>query len=246
MTKTPLPPLLVLILVGGLLEVGAALHWFPGAAFPAPSRIVAGYADLWADGHVIEPTLATFSLTLIATAIASLVGIPLGIVLARAPLFGQAYEAWLGGLFAAPLILFYPVFLVIFHRTNTLVIVMSAITATLPIVIQTRLGMRSVPAVLRAVGRSFNLNGWQAFRLIEFPAALPNIVTGIRLALIYGLVSTIGLEYLIDYGGLGAAINDLYAAYDIPQMYGEIGIVVVIAATLLWLLDRAERWIRPA
>lgn len=246
MIRSALPPLAVLLAISVLLEAGTRLGVIPATALPAPSRIIAGFGDLWAEGDIVGPTLTTFSLMLAATALAAGVGIPLGILLARAPAFGAAYESWLGGLFASPLVLFYPVFLVIFHRTNAMVIVMSAITASLPVIIQTRLGMRQVPDVLRSVGRSFNLTPRQMFRLIEFPAAVPAIATGLRLGMIYSLVSTIGLEFLIDFGGLGRTINDLYAAYDIPQMYGEISIVVAISAGLLALLDRVERWLRPA
>jgi len=103
-----------------------------------------------------------------------------------------------------------------------------------------------VPAVLKNVGQSFNATPKQAFWLIAFPATVPSIVTGIRLALIYSLVNTIGLEFLIDFGGLGRVISDYYAQYDIPQMYAGIVAIVAISLAFLWLLDRAERRLRPA
>jgi len=240
------PPLGVLVVAAVLLEAGSRAGVIAPTALPAPSAIAAGFADVVRNGELVAPALITFGLMLASTACAALVGIPLGIVLARARAFGTAYEPWLGGLFASPLVLIYPIFLVVLHRTFVMVIVMSAITAAIPIVIQTRLGMLHVPPVLRAVGNSFNLSSWQLFRLVEFPAALPAIVTGLRLAIIYALVSVIGLEFLIDFGGLGKVISDLYAQYDIPQMYAEIGVVVVISAAILWLLDRVEGWLRPA
>jgi len=120
-----------------------------------------------------------------------------------------------------------------------------AVQATHAPALQTRFVPQDVPLVtfpdsmhtgapvLHAVGRSFNATPRQTFWLIAFPAAVPAIVTGIRLALIYALVNTIGLEFLIDFGGLGRVISDLYAQYDIPQMYAEIGVVVVISAAIL-------------
>jgi NitT/TauT family transport system permease protein len=240
------PPLAVLVIAAVVLEAGSRAGLVAPTALPAPSAIAAGFADIVRNGELVRPVLITFGLMLASTACAAVVGIPLGIVLARARTFGAAYEPWLGGLFASPLVLIYPIFLVVLHRTFMMVIVMSAITASIPIIIQTRLGMLHVPRVLRAVGHSFNLSPWQLFRLVEFPAALPAIVTGLRLAIIYALVSVIGLEFLIDFGGLGKLISDFYAQYDIPQMYAEIGVVVVISAAILWLLDRFERWLRPA
>ena len=244
--KGLLPAALVLIAVAGVLELGSRTGLIAPTALPAPTAIAAGLADVARNGELVGPALITFGLMLASAACAALVGIPIGIVLARATAFGAAYEPWLGGLFASPLVLIYPVFLVVFHRTYAMVIVMSTITASLPIIIQTRLGMLHVPPVLRSVGRSFNLTPGQLFRLVELPAAVPAIVTGLRLAVIYALVSVIGLEFLIDFGGLGRIISDLYAQYDIPQMYAEIVVVVVLSAIVLWTLDRLERWLRPA
>jgi NitT/TauT family transport system permease protein len=240
------PAAIALVVTVALLEVLSRAGFIPATVLPAPSAIAAGFAALAGDGNLVLPALVTFGEALAATLIGIVAGVPAGIALARSPSFGQAYQSWLGGLFAAPIVLLYPLFLVVFHRSSATIIIMGAITAVLPIIIQTRAGMLLVPRVLTAVGRSFNATPKQAFWLIAFPAAVPSIVTGIRLALIYSLVNTIGLEFLIDFGGLGRVISDYYAQYDIPQMYAGIVTIVAISLGLLWLLDRAERRLRPA
>jgi len=240
------PALIALIIVVALLEALARIGLIPATVFPAPSAIAAGFVDITVNGNLVVPALITFGEALAATLIGVVVGIPVGVWLAGSPSFGRAYESWLGGLFAAPIVLLYPLFLVVFHRTSWTIIIMGAITAVLPIIIQTRAGMLLVPAVLKNVGQSFNATPKQAFWLIAFPATVPSIVTGIRLALIYSLVNTIGLEFLIDFGGLGRVISDYYAQYDIPQMYAGIVAIVAISLAFLWLLDRAERRLRPA
>jgi NitT/TauT family transport system permease protein len=240
------PAAIALIVVIALMEGLARVGLMPATVVPAPSAIAAGFVAVASDGNLIVPALVTFGEALASTLIGIVVGVPAGIALARSPLFGRAYESWLGGLFAAPIVLVYPLFLVVFHRTNATIVIMGAITAVLPIIIQTRAGMLLVPRVLMAVGASFQATPRQAFWKIAFPAAVPSIVTGIRLALIYSLVNTIGLEFLIDFGGLGRVISDYYAQYDIPQMYAGIVLIIAISLVLLWLLDRAERRIRPA
>lgn len=231
--------------VAAVLEVLSRAQVIPATVFPAPSAIGWGLLDIARNGELFLPALITFGEALAATSIGAIVGIPVGIALARSPVFGRAYETWLGALFAAPIVLLYPLFLVVFHRTSLTIVIMATITAVLPIIIYTRTGMLHVPAVMKAVGNSFNITPRQAFRLIELPAAIPSIAIGLRLALIYALVNTIGLEFLIDFGGLGRVISDLYAQYDIPQMYAGIVVVVVISLGILWLLDRAERRVRP-
>ncbi len=236
----------LLVIAAALLEAAVRIGMVSPTIVSPPSAIAGGFADLARNGMLVVPTLTTFGETAAVTLIAIALGIPAGVALARSRTFGAAYQPWLGGLIAAPLVLLYPIFLVIFHRTTAMIVVMGSVTAVLPVIIQTRTGMLLVPTVFKAVGRSFNISRRDAFAKIEFPAALPAIATGIRLAIIYGLVSTIGLEYLIDYGGLGRIISDLYAQYDIAQMYAAIVTIVVVSFASLWVLDRIERRLIPA
>ena len=54
---------------------------------------------------------------------------------------------------------------------------------------------------------------------ISFPSALPTIFVGIRLGLIFALINVVGVEFLINFGGLGQLINDLAERYDLPGTY---------------------------
>ena len=56
----------------------------------------------------------------------------------------------------------------------------------------------------------------QSFTKILLPAALPTIFVGIRLGLIFTLINVVGVEYIINFGGLGQLVNDLAERYDMP------------------------------
>ena len=73
---------------------------------------------------------------------------------------------------------------------------------------------------------------FQQFRLIQFPAAVPTIFGGIRIGLINALITVVGVEFLIGYGGLGALIPDLADRFEIPAMYGAIVFVILVSARL--------------
>ena len=66
------------------------------------------------------------------------------------------------------------------------------------------------------VGRSFQLTPAQQFRKILLPAALPSIFVGLRLGLIFAMINIVGVEFLINFGGLGQLINELAERYDLP------------------------------
>ena len=77
------------------------------------------------------------------------------------------------------------------------------------------------------------------------PAALPTIFTGIRLGLIFALINVVGVEFLINYGGLGQLINDLAERYDLPGTYAAICFVILVSVVFFLALERIERWLRP-
>ena len=70
--------------------------------------------------------------------------------------------------------------------------------------------------VLINVGRSFKLTPSQLYWKILFPAALPTIFVGVRLGMIFALINIVGVEFLINFGGLGQLVNELAERYDLP------------------------------
>src|SRR5947199_227558 len=103
-----------------------------------------------------------------------------------------------------------------------------------------------IAGALVNVGRSFNLSEVQLFRKIYFPAALPTIFVGMRLGMIFALINIVGVEFLINFGGLGQLINDLAERYDLPGTYAAICFVILVSIVFFFLTDRIERWLRPA
>jgi ABC-type nitrate/sulfonate/bicarbonate transport system permease component len=146
---------------------------------------------------------------------------------------------------AAPLVLMYPLYLVIFGR-SALTIVMMGFTAGLaPVILKTLEGLSGTRRVLINVGKSFNLTPSQQFWKILFPAALPTIFVGLRLGLIFSLINIVGIEFLINFGGLGQLINELAERYDLPGTYAAICFVILVSVCVFVLMERLERWLRP-
>src|SRR5947208_15991298 len=146
---------------------------------------------------------------------------------------------------AAPLVLIYPLYLVIFGRSATTIVMMGFTAGIAPTVLKTLEGLSGTRRVLIDVGRSFNLTASQQFCKILFPAALPTVFVGLRLGLIFALINIVGVEFLINFGGLGQLINDLAERYDLPGTYAAICFVILVSVVFFFLTDRAEKWLRP-
>ena len=107
-------------------------------------------------------------------------------------------------------------------------------------------GLAGTRRVLIDVGRSFKLSQTQQFWKILFPAALPSMFVGIRLGLIFALINIVGVEFLINFGGLGQLINELAERYDLPGTYAAICFVVLVSVCFFAVTGWVERWLRPA
>ncbi len=112
-------------------------------------------------------------------------------------------------------------------------------------ILKTIEGLAEHPQVLVNVGRSFNLTPTQQFWKIMFPAALPTIFVGLRLGLIFALINIVGVEFLINFGGLGQLINDLAERYDLAGTYAAICFVILVSVLFFMALEKVERWLRP-
>jgi ABC-type nitrate/sulfonate/bicarbonate transport system permease component len=100
------------------------------------------------------------------------------------------------------------------------------------------------PALIN-VGKSLRLGSWALFWKIMFPAALPGIFSGLRIGLIFALINVVGVEFLINFGGLGPLINELAERYDLPGTYAAIGFVILVSIIVFVILESLQKWLSP-
>ena len=233
------------VALAAILEEAIRFGWVNQQIVALPSDAIGAVPLLYEEEDIVSNFLVTLGMTGAAALLAVAAGIPLGYLLYRRRTLGEAYEGWLAAAFAAPLVLLYPLFLVIFGRTYFTLIVMGFIPGAIPIAIQTRQGLLSVPRTLVNVGRSFHLGPRALFWKIMFPHAVPNIFNGVRLGVMYSLVNVVAIEYLTDFGGLGRVVSNTYFRYEIPSTYAAILFVIAVSVFFFWGFNRIERWLRP-
>src|SRR5262249_24574006 len=228
-------------LVALLIRVGIINRFI----VPMPSDIIAAFPRVVIEEHVLQRFLLTAGEAFSASILVAIVGVAGGVVLHRYHLLRLATETWVAAIAAAPLVLMYPLYLVIFGR-SALTIVMMGFTAGLaPVILKTLEGLFPTRRVLINVGKSFNLTRSQQFWKILFPAALPTIFVGLRLGLIFALINIVGVEFLINFGGLGQLINELAERYDLAGTYAAICFVILVSIGVVLFTGRLERWLRP-
>jgi len=212
---------------------------------PLPSQIAPAFERVIVEEDIAARFQLTFLEAFTAGAMITVVGVALGLLLFRVDILRRATETWVAAMASAPTVLMYPLFLVIFGRSAWTIIMMGFVAGLPPVILKTIEGLAGTRRVLINVGRSFKLTGVQLFTKILFPAALPTIFVGIRLGLIFTLINVVGVEFLINFGGLGQLINDLAERYDLPGTYAAISFVILVSVCFFVLTEWIERWLRP-
>ena len=236
----------LLVVLIGLLVLEAAVRgrWVNPLFLASP---VQAAQILWSEivgGKVLAMALMTLYEIGAALLGASVVGVVVGFLLFRYRELGASYEMLLGALFASPIILVYPIFLVVFGRSSAAVIVLSAILGLIPIAINTKSAFAHVNPVLIRVGSGMSLSRSQIFRHILVPAAAPTVFSGFRLGLTYILKSVLGLEYIVQVGGFGKWVSESAFRFEIGEVYAGLLGTFLLSIGFLYMINRAEGWVR--
>lgn len=249
-TRKPYAPALVgfgtLLLSIAAFEILIRVGLLNRFIIPMPSQIAAAFERVILEENIVERFFQTLKECVSAAALLAVFGISIGTLLHRFDILRRATETWVAAAAAAPTVLMYPLFLVIFGRSALTIIMMGFIAGQPAVILKTIEGLSGTRRVLMNVGRSFKLTPWQIFWKIQFPSALPTIFTGFKLGLIFALINVVGVEFLINFGGLGQLINDLAERYDLAGTYAAICFVILVSVVFFIVVERIERWLTRA
>jgi NitT/TauT family transport system permease protein len=230
-----------LVLVEILIRVGTINRFI----VPMPSEIGASFQRVIVEEDIPARFWQTMKEAFWAVILITIVGVSTGVLLHRVKLLRRATETWIAAMASAPTVLMYPLFLVIFGRSALTITMMGFVAGLAPVILKTIEGLAGTRRVLINVGRSFNLSETQLFWKILFPAALPTIFVGLRLGMIFALINVVGVEFLINFGGLGQLINELAERYDLAGTYAAICFVILVSVVFFMVTEKVERWLRP-
>ena len=132
----------------------------------------------------------------------------------------------------------------IFGRSALTIVIIAFVSALPPVILKTLEGLSGTRPVLINVGKSFKLTPSQLYWKILFPAALPTIFVGVRLGMIFAFINIVGVEFLINFGGLGQLVNELAERYDLPGTYAAICFVILVSVVFFVVTERIEKWLR--
>ncbi|MEU2286880.1 ABC transporter permease/substrate binding protein [Streptomyces sp. NPDC013178] len=214
------------LVLAGILAV---LAWWLRGLFAGVLGFV-GFAlidslDLW------EEAMSTLSLVLVATVIALVISVPLGIWAARSKTVGAALRPVLDLLQTMPsMVLLIPAIL-FFGMGVPAGVVATLIFALAPGVRMTELGIRQVDEELVEAAEAFGTTPRDTLLRVQLPLALPTIMAGVNQVIMLGL-SMVVIAGMVGTGGLGGAVNEAIGQLDIGLGF-EAGLGIVVLAIYL-------------
>jgi NitT/TauT family transport system permease protein len=179
-------------------------------------------------GAALE-TLQAFA---IGMALAIAPGVPIGILMGRSKVADELLGLWVNLFLSAPLTALVPVIMILFGFGQTTIVVTVVLFAIWIIVLDTRAGVRHVSPSLVEMARSFGATPVQLYGKILVLAALPEILTGVRLGVIRGVKGVIIGQLLVSIIGLGE-LFELYSRSFLLEEFWALTLVLFAFAILL-------------
>ncbi len=239
-------PLLVAVALVALWHL--AVLWSGSDMFPTPGQVLTGLIELVQQGLLVKYIVASLFRVTAGFGLALLIGIPFGLVLGW---FGRAFFAFnpmIQVLRPISPIAWIPVAILWFGVSDLAPIFLIFLASLFPITTSAIAAVQNIQLVYLRAARNFGVKGLALFKQIVFPAALPQIITGVRLALGVAWLVVVAAEMIAVNSGLGYLIIDARNAgkrYDLVVagmvLIGLIGLILDLLVRKLQTLDEV-RW----
>src|SRR5579872_7504430 len=241
MRRIILTRIAIVVAVVAILEVLADKKVFGPTLSVPPSVMFMTMVSVLADGSLVPDVARTATEVGIAYAIALVIGLPLGIVLWRSKLLATAIEPYLLAYYVIPLFAFYPLFIKIFGGGIAPIVAIGVINGVGAIAMNMLVGLREIPRVQLALGRSMMLRPVQTLVHIIVPATVPLAFVGMRLGFIYSLIGVIAAEFILATAGVGYRIAYDYNNFESKTMFAAILFVLIVSIACNQALISIER-----
>ncbi|SCE78368.1 NitT/TauT family transport system permease protein [Micromonospora viridifaciens] len=238
-----LPALGLVIVVTAWWLLTSGLHVIHPAVLPAPQSV---WRSLTGSAHVLLPAMGiTTWMTVLGFLLSSAAGVLIGMALAASRRVERMFAPLLVAVNAVPKIAFGPLLVVAVGWGQKPILTMVFLLCFFPIVLSTATGLTTTPADLAELGRSLNASWWQTFRKVRFPAALPQIFVGLKVAMPLAAIGAVIGEFYSDRPGLGYQILQYNGIGDFPTAWAAIVLVALMSILLYSALTLLERLTLP-
>ncbi len=234
-------PIAFLVIWELLVSLGALDHRF----FPAPSETLARLLELLQNGELTTATVITLRRMAVGFLLAAVPAVAIGLLMGANRMARIILGPLITALYPVPKIALVPMVVILLGIGETSKVAIVAISVFFLVVIHTMAGVLNVEQRYFDIARNNGARPWDLLTTVAIPASLPNILTGINLALGFALTVIVGTELLLPQGGLGALIWKSYNVYDIPTIFAGLIVVALLGWAFTVIMGEVERQLLP-
>jgi NitT/TauT family transport system permease protein len=206
-------------------EIGSRLElWLP-IILPSPTMVLNALVTGFEDKTLIYDLVASFKRLAVGLALSLLIGSALGVLLAKSKSADETIGTVILALQAVPSIVWLPLAIMWFGMNETSVIFVVVLGGTFVMTLNMRSGIKNVHPLYIKAAQTMGSKGWDLFVRVIFPASIPHVVTGARLAWAFCWRALMAGELLSTGPGLGYTLR---FASDFGDMALVIGVMIII------------------
>jgi NitT/TauT family transport system permease protein len=213
---------------------------FPAFILPTPNQVWNRFLSAMLEGRLAYHIAITLGEVLAGLAIGVSFATTLGYLLAKSETFERFFAPYIVASQSIPIVAIAPLLVLWFGPGLISKVLICALIVFFPVLINTIVGIRSVPDELRDLMRSLKASTWQTFKKLEVPAALPVFLGGLRIGATLAVIGAVVGEFVGADRGLGFLINVGRGQYDTALVFVAIFSLVFMALALYGLVVLIE------
>lgn len=203
-------------------EYASAVDLVDQVSIPRVSTIVSSWIAIVRNGQLFSALAPSLGRIIAGFGLAVVVAVPLGLLMGSIGLVYRLLEPVTEFVRPIPAAAYIPVAILFLGIGNEMKIFVVFLACLFPILLNSYGGVRGVDPVLIDTGRTFGVSRFKALCQIVFPAALPNIFTGMRISLGIALIVVVVAEMIAGNSGIGYYILDMQRSFRVPEMFAGI------------------------
>ena len=234
------------VVIGVLMLVWwyvTSVGWVKPLFLPSPQAVVQSFRDLLANGFTgssfWEHTWISTARVFGAFVLACVIGIPLGIAMGMSPLARGIFDPPIEFYRPIPPLAYLPLMIIWFGIEETSKVLLIFLSMLAPIALGARAGVKSAAIEQIHAAYSFGATRWQVIRQVILPAAMPEIMTAMRIGIGFGWTTLVAAEMVASTAGLGYMV--LSASKFLQTATVIMGIVVI--AAIAYAFDHLMRFV---
>ncbi len=230
--------IIILLLVW---QAAASLGGFPSFILPSPKMVGIRFFQAIADGSLMRNTAVTLEEVFAGLVLGVSVATFLGYLLARSLKLERLLSPYIVASQSIPIVAIAPLLVIWFGPGLFSKVRVCALIVFYPVLVNTVVGVRSVPEDLRDLMRSLQATRWQTLRYLELPAALPVFLGGLRIGATLSVIGAVVGEFVGAKSGLGFLVNVGRGVYDTSLVFVAVFTLIALALILYGSVSLVEK-----